>query len=112
MDITNEDELMDFKETLGEDEKEPKDYSKIQPRGYQIRVEDALNLKPYDLMMNGDDGRVHLSKADVILIYTMFKGGIIEFYDKYIEHVKEMVKENGYVVVPKPHYFLKNIIDR
>ncbi|GAA0071782.1 hypothetical protein UT300003_33070 [Clostridium sardiniense] len=115
METPNKEEMTDSKEELAEDGTQPKeelkDYSKIQPRNYQIRVEDALNLKPYELMSSGDDGRVHISKADIILIYTMFKGGIMEFYDNYISFVNEMIREKGYVVVPRPHYFLKNIID-
>ena len=105
MEIPNKDELEEYKSKL------EKDYSKFQPRNYQIRVEEALKLKPFDLMSNGEDGRAYISKSDLILIYSIFKGGLIEFYDSYIKFVRELNKDKGYVVVPRPHYFLKSVFD-
>ena len=123
MEVENKSEILKFREALEEERKlgnnlneqnfsgEQKDYSNITPRYYQLKVETALKLKPYDLFLEGEDGRAHLSKGDIILIYSLFKGGVIEFYDYYIKYVNDVVKEKNYSVVHKPHYFLKNCVD-
>ncbi|HSQ87986.1 hypothetical protein [Romboutsia sp.] len=83
----------------------------IEPRNHQIRVEDARNLILIDLFMDEDgNGGKHLSRADLILIFTLYPTGLNGFLDDYLNYVEEEVKNKGYKVVNKPHYFLKNII--
>ena len=81
-------------------------------RPHQIMVEDARLLRPIDLLQDEDNnGRKLLSRADLILIFTLYPNGITEFLDEYLEYVENEVVEKGYKAVNKPHYYLKNIID-
>ena len=83
----------------------------IEPRAHQITVEDARDLRPIDLL-NDEDAQGHrlLSRADLILIYTLYPNGLNEFLEDYLQYVEEEVKTKKYKVVNKPHYFLKKII--
>lgn len=82
----------------------------IVPRQHQIKVEDARTLRPVDLFTDEVNGDKHLSRADIILIYTLYPAGIDEFLDDYLDYVEKEVETKGYKVVNKPHYYLKNII--
>jgi hypothetical protein len=89
---------------------EPKYELPITPRQHQIKVEDARNLRLIDLFKDEVNGDKHLSRADLILIYTLYPNGLEEFLDDYLDYVEREVEEKGYKVINKPHYFLKNII--
>lgn len=82
----------------------------IVPRNHQIRVEDARNLRLIDLFTEEVNNDKHLSRADLILIFTLYPNGLVEFLDEYLEYVENEVKTKGYKVVNKPHYYLKGII--
>ena len=83
----------------------------IEPRAHQIRVEDALNLRAIDLFTDTDiNGHKYLSRADLILIFTLYPSGLEEFLDDYKKYVESEVETKNYKVVNKPHSYLKNII--
>lgn len=82
----------------------------IVPRNHQIKVEDARNLRLVDLFTEEVNGDKHLSRADLILIYTLYPNGLHEFLDDYLDYVEREVKTKGYKVVNKPHFYLKGII--
>ena len=82
----------------------------IVPRNHQIRVEDARNLRLIDLFTEEVNSDKHLSRADLILIFTLYPNGLVEFLDEYLEYVEHEVETKGYKVVNKPHYYLKGII--
>lgn len=81
------------------------------PRQHQIYVEDALNLTVVDLL-NIPNGEYfgYLSKADLILIFTVY-GDLNKFLNSYKEHVQKMIGAYNYTVIENPHYFLKKVID-
>ena len=84
----------------------------IEARPHQIATEVALNLQPIDLLKDEDsNGKNLLSRADLILIFTLYSNGLEQFLDEYKEYVLELKRERGYVVVNKPHYYLKGVID-
>lgn len=80
------------------------------PRQHQIYVKDALNLTIVDLL-NMPNGEYFgfLSKADLILIFTVFRD-LDTFLRDYKEYVQRMVDAYNYTVVENPHYFLKKVI--
>lgn len=82
----------------------------VEPRQHQIKVEDARALRPIDLFTDEVNGDKHLSRADLILIYSLFPHGLEEFLDEYLDYVDREVETKKYKVVNKPHYFLKNLI--
>ena len=82
----------------------------IVPRNHQIRVEDARNLRLIDLFTEEVNSDKHLSRADLILIFTLYPNGLEEFLEEYLEYVEHEVETKGYKVVNKPHYYLKGII--
>ena len=82
----------------------------ITPRNHQIKVEDARNLRLIDLFTDESNADKHLSRADLILIFTLYPTGLVEFLDEYLDYVEYEVKTKGYKVVNKPHYYLKSII--
>lgn len=59
------------------------------PRQHQIYVENALKMTPVDLL-NCPNGEYfgYLSKADLILIFTVF-GDINNFLNSYKEYVQK-----------------------
>lgn len=88
-----------------------REYMDIEPRQHQLKVEDALNLRLIDLFTESDDnGHKFLSRADLILIFTLYPNGIEEFLSDYKNYVKTEIETKGYRVVNKPHFYLKNII--
>lgn len=82
----------------------------IIPRNHQIRVEDARNLRLIDLFTEEVNSDKHLSRADLILIYTLYPNGLVEFLEEYLKYVEHEVATKSYKVVNKPHYYLKGII--
>lgn len=83
----------------------------IEPRAHQIKVEDALNLRMIDLFTETDsNGHKHLSRADLILIFTLYPNGLEEFLNEYKNYVQSEVETKKYRVVIKPHFYLKNLI--
>lgn len=85
-------------------------YESISPRNHQIKVEDARNLRLIDLFKDEVNVEKYLSRADLILIYTLYPDGLEEFLDDYLDYVENEVDTKGYKVVNKPHYYLKSII--
>lgn len=84
----------------------------IEARPHQIEVDVALKLQPIDLLKDEDtNGKKLLSRADIILIFTLYKNGLDQFLEEYHEYVREEKREKGYIVVRKPHYYLKGVID-
>ena len=84
----------------------------IEARPYQIEFEKALELQPIDLLKDEDvQGRKLLSRADIILIFTLYTGGLDQFLEEYKEYIRNENEEKGYKFVKKPHYYLKSTID-
>ena len=85
--------------------------SNFELRANQILVENALSMRPVDLLQDEDtQGHRLLSRADLILIFTLYPNGLNEFLEDYKKYVRDIVDERGYKAVNKPHYFLKNLI--
>lgn len=82
----------------------------IVPRNHQIKVEDARKLRIVDLFAEEYNGEKQLSRADLILIYTVYDEGLQDFLYEYLEYVEKEVETKGYKVVNKPHFYLKSII--
>lgn len=83
----------------------------IEPRNYQLKVEDALNLTLIDLFQDTDaQGQRYLSRADLVLIFTLYTEGLEQFLNNYKNYVIDMQQSKGYKVINKPHYYLKAII--
>ena len=82
----------------------------VVPRQHQIKVEDAKNLRLIDLFIDEYNNEKQLSRADLILIYTLYDNGLEEFLNDYWDYVDHEIETKGYKVVNKPHYFLKSII--
>lgn len=82
----------------------------IVPRQHQIKIEDAKNLRLIDLFIDEYNNEKQLSRADLILIYTLYDNGLEDFLNDYWDYVDNEVSTKGYKVVNKPHYFLKSII--
>lgn len=84
-------------------------------RHHQLPTQEARELQVTDLLKedrelsNPADG-IALSKADIILIYALYKGGIIEFFELYMEYVRVADKKR-WKGCDKPHWFLKRSID-
>ena len=73
--------------------------------------EDALDIFKDYVYFEDSNGKKLLSRADLILIFTFYSNGLEQFLDEYKEYVLELKRERGYVVVNKPHYYLKGVID-
>ena len=84
----------------------------IETRPHQIEVAKALKLQPIDLLKDEDfQGRKLLSRADIILIFTLYTGGLDQFLEEYKEYIRNENEEKGYKFVKKPHDYLKSTID-
>ena len=83
----------------------------VEARPYQIATEDAMKLRVIDLFQDEDaQGYRLLSRADLILIFTLYANGMEEFLEDYKKHIQMLRDERGYKFVPKPHHYLKGII--
>lgn len=86
-------------------------YTPYEMKHYQMTVEDALKMDVIDLFQDEDiQGHRILSRADLILVFTLYKGGLEQFLDDYKEYVRTMQKERGFRFVNKPHHYLKNLL--
>ena len=63
-----------------------------------------------DLLKDSDEERIAISKADIILIFSIYEGGIIEFFNLYKKYIMEC-KQKRWKACDKPHWFLKRSID-
>ena len=64
----------------------------IEPKQHQIRVEDALNLRLVDLFTESDGAsHKYLSRADLILIFTLYPNGLSDFLEDYISYVEYII---------------------
>ena len=79
-------------------------------RHHQIYIERADELKVTDLLKDTDEEGIAISKADLILIFTIYDDGIKEFFKLYKEYVEEC-KQRRWKVIDKPHWFLKRNCD-
>lgn len=79
-------------------------------RHHQIYLERAMELQVTDLLKDSDDEQIAISKADIILIFSIYKGGIIEFFELYKSYVNDC-RQKRYKAVDKPHWALKRSID-
>lgn len=79
-------------------------------RNHQLSLEDALEVTITDLLRDQDDKGTSVSKADLILIFALYEGGIKEFYKLYKDYVLAGQKKN-YFAIDKPHWFLKKLCD-
>lgn len=82
----------------------------IMPRPHQIKVEDARRLRLIDLFIDENNHEKQLSRADLILIYTLYDNGLNDFFNDYLDYVENEVDTKGYKVVNKPHFYLKSIL--
>ncbi|MGL4850961.1 MAG: hypothetical protein ACRC28_18900 [Clostridium sp.] len=79
-------------------------------RHHQIYIEVAENLKVTDLLRDSNEDGIAISKADIILIFTLFEEGVKEYYRLYMQYVREC-KDKRFRAVHKPHWHLKQLID-
>lgn len=79
-------------------------------RHHQIEIEIALELQVTDLLKDKDDIGIAISKADIILIFSIYKGGMIEFFEIYKNYILDC-KQKRFRAVDKPHWFLKRLCD-
>lgn len=83
-------------------------------RHHQLEIDQARGLQVTDLLKEAYDEspaeRVALSKADIILLYAIYQGGLKEFFQLYKEYVNDSIKR-GWRACDKPHWFLKRSID-
>ena len=56
-------------------------------RHHQIYIERADELKVTDLLKDTDEEGIAISKADIILIFSIYEGGIIEFFNLYKKYI-------------------------
>ncbi|MEG0296728.1 MAG: hypothetical protein RR620_08410 [Clostridium sp.] len=84
--------------------------SEIRP--YQINFKEACELKVIDLFNDTDvnSNQRLLSRADLVLIFSLYDNGLKEFLGEYRKYISDLNEKKGYTAVPKPHYFLKNIL--
>lgn len=82
----------------------------IVPRQHQIKVEEARELRLIDLFIDEGNHEKQLSRADLILIYSLYEDGLKEFLDDYFDYVEREVDTKGYKVVNKPHFYLKSTV--
>lgn len=88
-------------------------YKEFEIRHHQIETEIAMELQVTDLLKDtkdNDEQQIAISKADIILIFSIYKGGMIEFFELYKQYVADC-KQRRYRVVSKPHWMLKRLID-
>lgn len=78
-------------------------------RHHQIEIEHAAELQVTDLLKE-DDNNVAISKADLILIFALYRGGIIEFFELYKSYVVECQRKR-WRACDKPHWYLKRLCD-
>ena len=84
-----------------------------QPRDYQIYAKEVLEWEVVDLLQDEDvQGHRLLSRADLILIYTLYsKSGMEGFLSEYIRYAKEYIERHGEnAIIIKPHHYLKKLI--
>lgn len=79
-------------------------------RHHQIDIERALELQVTDLLKDKDDEQIAVSKADIILIFSIYEGGIIEFFNLYRKYINDC-RQKRFRAVDKPHWMLKRSID-
>ena len=79
-------------------------------RHHQIYIERADELKVTDLLKDTDEEGIAISKADLILIFTIYDDGIKEFFRLYKNYIEEC-KQRRWRAVDKPHWFLKRNCD-
>lgn len=81
-------------------------------RHHQIEIEKAMELQITDLLKEGQDerDRISISKADIILIFALYKGGMIEFFELYKNYVADCQRRR-WRACDKPHWFLKRLCD-
>lgn len=80
-------------------------------RHHQIYIERAMELQVTDLLKDTDDDEnIAISKADIILIFSIYRDGIIEFFELYKNYINDC-RQKRYRAVDLPHWFLKRSID-
>lgn len=81
-------------------------------RHHQISYDVASRLTITDLLKDKDmdNAGIAISKADIILIYALYTGGIKEFFELYQEYVR-MGYEREWFAFSKPHWYLKSLCD-
>lgn len=83
-------------------------------RHHQMEIDQARDLAVTDMLKENSDetpaDRIALSKADIILIYAIYQGGLKDFYVQYKSYVEECMKRR-WKACDKPHWFLKRAID-
>lgn len=87
-----------------------REYKEFELRNHQIETDRALELQVTDLLKDSDEERIAISKADIILIFSIYEGGIIEFFNLYKKYIMEC-KQKRWKACDKPHWFLKRSID-
>ena len=87
-----------------------REHKEFELRNHQIETDRALELQVTDLLKDADEERIAISKADLILIFTIYDDGIKEFFKLYKEYVEEC-KQRRWKAIDKPHWFLKRSID-
>jgi len=89
-------------------EQTPKEF---EIRHHQVSIERGAELLVTDLLKDeNDEEQIAISKADIILIFSIYEGGIIEFFNLYKKYVNDC-KEKRWRACDKPHWFLKRSID-
>lgn len=81
-------------------------------RHHQVEIEKAIELQITDLLKEGHEEKdgISISKADIILVFALYKGGLIEFFELYKQYVSECQRRR-WRACDKPHWFLKRLCD-
>ena len=79
-------------------------------RHHQVEIDIATELQVTDLLKDKDERGIAISKADLILIFSIYKGGVIEFFEIYKSYVIDC-KQKRFRGCDKPHWFLKRLCD-
>lgn len=74
-------------------------------RSNQMYVRDALALSIEDMIKEQPKDRHTLSRADIILIFTVY-GSLDVFFRKYQQYVVDC-ERSEYIYCQPPHYYLK-----
>lgn len=74
-------------------------------RSNQMFVKDALKLTIEDMIREQPKDKHTLSRADIILIFTVY-GSLDVFFNKYKEYLRDCERAE-YIYCQPPHYYLK-----
>ena len=87
-----------------------REHKEFEIRHHQIEIDRAMELQVTDLLKDTDEEKIAISKADLILIFSIYEGGVIEFFNLYKDYVNDC-RQKRWKAVDKPHWFIKRKCD-